>query len=326
MSGKLSRESASFQTGLASVTPLHSAFYRQYNITVGLLRIDLLHPQISGNKWFKLLPLLQRLESGERPRVLSFGGVWSNHLHALAYVGNSFGIRTLGMVRGHPAQASTAMLEDAQRWGMQLVYLSRDEYRDRDAPAFLATLAQEYLGWEVLPEGGSNADAVQGCRTIWQSVQGSDWSAPDYFVCAMGTGGTLAGVIAGKPSRTQVVGVPVLALGDAGEHRVRELLSQAQVSDPQGWCLDHAGAFGGYAKLTHELAAFLLSFECRIGVPLDPVYTLKMMAALNRRVVRGQIAPGSRVLLLHSGGLQGRRGMLSRVETGASAFVGPQLV
>lgn len=312
--------------GFASVTPLNSAFYRQRGVTVGLLRIDLLHPQISGNKWFKLLPLLQRLKSGERPRIISFGGVWSNHLHALAYVGNYFGIETLGMVRGHPAQPLTGMLADAQRWGMRLNYLSRDEYRQRDNPAFLARLAKEFPGWVVLPEGGSNADAVHGCRTIWRSVQGTDWSEPDYFLCAMGTGGTLAGAIAGRPSGTQIVGVPVLELGDAGEQMVCELLSQAQVPDPQGWCLDHTGAFGGYAKLSQELAALLVSFESRSGIQLDPVYTLKLLAALNHRIVRGQIAPGSRVLLLHSGGLQGRRGMLSRLETGASAFVGPLLV
>ncbi|MBV1789577.1 pyridoxal-phosphate dependent enzyme [Marinobacterium sp. D7] len=314
------------QTDLAGVTPLYNRFYRQYGVTVGLLRIDLLHPQISGNKWFKLLSLLQRLKSGERPRILSFGGAWSNHLHALAYVGNHFGVETLGMVRGHPDQPLTGMLADAQRWGMRLIYLGRDEYRRRGEPDFLAQLAIEYPGWDILPEGGSNADAVHGCSTIWQSVQGTDWSEPDYFLCAMGTGGTLAGVIAGRPSGTQVVGVPVLELGDAGEQMVRDLLSQAQVPDPQGWCLDHSGAFGGYAKLSHELSALLVSFEGQSGVQLDPVYTLKLLATLNRRIVRGQVAPGSRVLLLHSGGLQGRRGLASRLETGASAFVGPLLV
>ncbi|MBR9885556.1 MAG: pyridoxal-phosphate dependent enzyme [Oceanospirillales bacterium] len=308
------------------VMPIKSRFYEANDIQVAMLRLDLLHPQISGNKWFKLLRLIQRLEAGERPRVLSFGGVWSNHLHALAYVGKRYGIETLALVRGHASQAPTAMLEDARRWGMSLVYIDRDRYRDRNQPEFRQTLGNAYPGWEVLPEGGSSADAVRGCRTLWQLLEGTGWSKPDFFACAMGTGGTVAGVIAGKPEQTQVIGVPVLNLGGEAEAMVGELLRQAEVVDPKGWLLDPDGAWGGYARLPDELSATLRSFEFLSGVPLDPVYTVKLVAAVNRRIARGHIVSGSRVLLMHSGGLQGRRGMLSRIENGSTAFVGPVLV
>jgi len=312
-------------TGTAVVTPLDTPFYRCKRIEVGLLRLDLLHPLISGNKWFKLLPLMQRLQAGERPRIISFGGVWSNHLHALAYVGKKFGIETLGMVRGHASQPKTEMLLDAQGWGMRLVYLDRERYRMKESREFLLELARDYPGWELLPEGGSSADAVLGCREIWRSLADTDWSEPDFLACAVGTGGTLAGLVAGKPSGTRVLGVPVLGL-EEGERRVQDLLARARIADPGGWSLDHQGAFGGYGKLPPELAAVLVDFERGAEVALDPVYTLKLLAAVNRNIVRGGIPPGSRVLLLHSGGLQGRRGMAGRIASGASAFVGPLLV
>ncbi|WP_432695805.1 1-aminocyclopropane-1-carboxylate deaminase/D-cysteine desulfhydrase [Marinobacterium sp. YM272] len=306
------------------VTELNSPFYRQSGISVGVLRLDRIHPEISGNKWFKLLPLIRRLEAGERLHVLSFGGVWSNHLHALAFLGKSFGIRTLGLVRGHEAQADTAMLRDARSWGMVIRFLDRDTYAQRGAASMESWLASEYPGWERLPEGGSNRHAVEGCREIWRLLEGSAWHCPDYVASALGTGGTLAGIIAGKPEATRVIGVPVLKLGESAVSQVRTLLADAGCQDPGGWELDQGGSFGGYARLPASLAAFIRLFEERCRVPLDPVYTGKLFAAIHRRIVKGEIEPGASILLLHTGGLQGRRGMEARIERGASAFQGPQ--
>lgn len=320
----------SMQTGLERsglpVTELRGAFYRRAGMQVGMLRLDLTHPQISGNKWFKLLPLIRRLRAGERPRVLSFGGVWSNHLHALAWLGHQFGIETLGLVRGHPEQADTAMLQDARRWGMQIRFLDRDTYRQRDQAEFRRWLSASWSDWEQLPEGGSSAAAVAGCREIWQQIADPDWQQPDYVACAMGTGGTLAGLIAGKPARTRVIGVPALNLGEAGESMVRRLLQQAGISDPGGWALDRGLHTPGYGRLPLGLAAFVDAFEQRHAVPLDPVYTVRLLATLQRRILTGQFAPGARILLIHSGGLQGRRGLEQRLRAGASAFHGPHPV
>lgn len=305
------------------ITPLDLPLYRHHGLRVAMLRLDRIHPQISGNKWFKLRGLAERLRAGERPAVLSFGGIWSNHLHALAYLGYLFNIPTLGLVRGNAGQSETAMMEDARRWGMGFVFLGREQYLRRQDDDFLAELKECYPGWEVVPEGGSDRQAVLGCREIWQLLSGSEWASSEYAVCALGTGGTLAGLIAGKPETTRVVGVPVLQLGAAGPEQVASLLESAGVDDPGGWSLAGGGDFGGYARLPAELAAFLIRFEARARVSLDPVYTAKMVSAFHRQVQEGFYPAGSRVLLIHTGGLQGRRGMQRKVEQRAAAFNGP---
>ncbi|SEF70134.1 1-aminocyclopropane-1-carboxylate deaminase/D-cysteine desulfhydrase [Marinobacterium lutimaris] len=306
------------------VTELESPFYRRAGIRAAVLRLDQTHPQISGNKWFKLLPLIRRLEAGARPRLFSFGGVWSNHLHALAFVGKRFGVETLAFVRGHPEQTETAMLRDARSWGMKIHFLGREDYARRSDAEFLDELAKAYPGWECLPEGGSSADAVVGCSEIWSLLEEGEWSRPDLLACALGTGGTLAGLIAGKPAATTVLGVPVLKLGSEAERSVCSLLEAAGYADPGGWMLDTDGSCGGYARLPASLAHFICAFEQRYPVPLEPVYTAKLFQAVNRRIQSGSVAPGSRVLFVHTGGLQGRRGMQTRIDRALSAFQGPQ--
>ena len=315
-------------SGLDSVpvTPLESPLYQRAGVEVAMLRLDLTHPFVSGNKWFKLGSLLSRLEAGERPHLISFGGAWSNHLHALAWVGKCYGIETLGVVRGFAEQAPTAALEDMRRWGMKLKFLPPIRYADKYDPSVLAELQAEYGPFELIPEGGSSADAVVGCRQIWGLLEGTGWECPHWLLTAVGTGGTLAGLVAGRPARTRVLGVPVLKADARMPAAIRALLAAAGVADPGGWQLAYGQDGGGYARLPAELAAIMRSFEARFKVALDPVYTLKVVRALNGLVAAGKFAPGSRILLLHTGGLQGRRGMIERVERRASAFRGPLLV
>ncbi|WP_051298892.1 1-aminocyclopropane-1-carboxylate deaminase/D-cysteine desulfhydrase [Marinobacterium litorale] len=308
---------------MISVTKLNSRFLLEREVQMGMLRLDKLHPHISGNKWFKLHRLIQRLEKGERPNLISFGGAWSNHLHALAYVGHCFGVKTLGFVRGHPESPPTAMLDDVRGWGMEIRFLGREAYRQKDKPAFLAELTAEYPGWVVIPEGGSGADAVHGCRQIWADMEVGEWSEPDILACAVGTGGTLAGLVAGKPPSTEVIGVPVLNLGENAVAMVRGLLEQAGYVDPGGWHIDSQGVFGGYARLPGQLALLDQLFSARHHFDLDPVYTLKLVMSIHRGILRGSIPAGSRVLLVHSGGLQGRRGFQDRIQRAVSDFYGP---
>lgn len=308
------------------VTPLESPLFRRAGVRVAMLRLDLTHPYISGNKWFKLAPLRARLAAGERPRLLSFGGAWSNHLHALAWVGREYGIETIAVVRGFAEQPPTATLEDLQRWGMKLKFLPPIRYAEKYSADVQAELRAEYGDFELIPEGGSSADAVVGCRQIWQLLAGSEWAAPHWLVTAVGTGGTLAGLIAGRPEGSRLLGIPVLRADARMPAAIRGLLADAKVSDPGGWELALGLDAGGYARLPAELAASLQLFEARFAVPLEPVYTLKMVMAVSRLVAAGRFAPGSRILLLHTGGLQGRRGMVERIERRASAFSGPLLV
>lgn len=308
------------------LTLLESPLYRCADVRVGILRLDLVHPRISGNKWFKLNALRQRLEAGERPRILSFGGAWSNHLHALAWLGRHYGVETIGVVRGFAEQRPTAMMEDLRRWGMRLTFLPPARYAAKQAPEEIARLRAQYGPFELIPEGGSSVDAVAGCRRIWSLLEGSEWAAPDWLLTAVGTGGTLAGLIAGRPPACRLLGVPVLRADQRMADGVRALLAQAGVADPGGWQLLLGQDAGGYARLPDELAALLQRFEAVHGVPLDPVYTLKVMAALHRLLAQGRFNAGSRILLLHTGGLQGRRGMVERIARRAPAFCGPLLV
>lgn len=308
----------------ARLSLLEAPFYRQRGVSVAILRLDRLHPYISGNKWYKLLPIIRRLERGERPRILSFGGGWSNHIHALAYLGKLFGVETIGVIRGSPDQPRSATLEDATAWGMKLHFLDRERYADKSEERVIDQLVQQYGDVEILPEGGSGVNAVLGCQEIWDLLaECGEWQKPDILACAVGTGGTLAGLIAGAPPGVRLLGVPVLKADLRMSRSIKELLVCAGVNDSGNWELDYDGHWGGYARLPAELAAFATRFEQHQDVPLDPVYTLKLAATVHRRILDGTIVRGSRIILLHTGGLQGRRGMEDRLVRGASAFNGP---
>lgn len=304
-----------------TLDPVPSRFFAAYGIRLSVLRLDRTDAAISGNKWFKLLPALEQARRDGRP-VLSFGGAWSNHLHALAYAGDRLGIQTIGVVRGEPEYAANAMLSDARRWGMQLHFVTRDEYRRRHDPAYHRLLRERFGQVRIIPEGGSNAAAVRSVRDIWQ-LPALAQADCDYLVTAVGTGGTLAGLVAGRPSDVRVLGVPVLKYDQRLLQDIDTLLASAGVRDDTGWSLLPDGHHGGYARLTPEVARTLMEAESRIGLVLDPVYTLKALMALIRHVLHAGIERDSHVILLHTGGLQGRRGMMSRLTAMAPDFVGP---
>ncbi|GAA0687258.1 pyridoxal-phosphate dependent enzyme [Marinobacterium maritimum] len=267
------------------------------------------------------MPALEQAQKrGET--LLSFGGAWSNHLHALAYAGYRLGIKTIGIVRGESEYAANAMLSDAAGWGMELHFVTREEYRRRHEVQYQQSLQSCYGRVRVIPEGGSNAAAVRSVGAIWglPALIGGDF---DYLVTAVGTGGTLAGLIAGRPAGKHVIGVPVLKYDQRLVGDIESLLESVGFCDAGGWSLLPGGHQGGYARLTPELARTLLEVERRFELPLDPVYTGKAFMAMIRRVMQGGIPAGSHVILLHTGGLQGRRGMASRLAALAPDFVGP---
>jgi 1-aminocyclopropane-1-carboxylate deaminase len=281
-----------------------------------LLRLDQIDNLISGNKWFKLLPNLSSLASDDL--VASFGGPHSNHIHALAYAAEKQGLKSVGFIRGEPQ--STPTLEDAQSFGMQLIFIDRDTYREK--PTEL--LAQRYQLKDPywIPEGGSNLNAVLGCAAIWQqsSLQGNDY---DQVYVAVGSGGTLAGLIAGAPRETELIGVS--ALGGCADlpERVSELLGQVvpnQADQSVQWSVEVALS-QRYGKVTAELAATHVRAQT-LGVVLDPIYTLRVFHYLNRQFVEGRLKD-KRVLMVHTGGLQGLRAQQQRINRLAGEFVGP---
>ena len=271
---------------------------------VTLLRLDRTGGRAPGNKAYKLRGnLAQARRQGVR-RLVSFGGAWSNHLHALAAVANQHGFESVGLVRG--AERGTAMLLDAERWGMQVVKLSRDEYRLRNDDDYLRSIERRYAPCLVIPEGGSNAAGVDGCRDIAELVNVLA-AATQRIVLPVGTGTTLAGLVAGLGRPADILGISVLKGATGLESRVREMLAAQDGLPVPGWrvlCDHHCG---GFARVTPLLREFVQAFEATQGVPLEPVYTGKMLLAIHQLTASGQLDRRP-LLAVHTGGLQGRRG------------------
>ncbi|HEY7776155.1 MAG TPA: pyridoxal-phosphate dependent enzyme, partial [Kineobactrum sp.] len=260
-----------------------------------------------GNKAFKLQPHFDRVTSLGARRILSFGGAWSNHLHALAACSRQRGIASVGVIRGEqPAQLS-ATLADAQHWGMALHFVSRGEYRQRHDAAYCARLARQLQADYVIPEGGADALGVAGCSGIAELVL-QRVPAAARVVVAVGTGATLAGLVAGLPRSCHVTGIVALkGDGDLGT-RVGEAITATGAMHTAGWNLDTRFHCGGFARSNDALELLVLACERQLGLPLEPVYTGKAMLALQRLRASGEWLPQEPVVLVHTGGLQGRRG------------------
>ncbi len=292
-----------------------------FGIQLSILRLDETHPHISGNKWYKLQPALAEARRHPGRPILSFGGAFSNHIHALAYAGQESGIATIGVIRGEATSASNPTLQDAQRWGMRLVFVSRKDYARRYDPVFIDTLHQTLGDFQWVPEGGSSAAAIQSCGDIWSALSASDIPL-DYLFCAAGTGATAAGLIAARPASVKVFVVPALKISVAEvESMLQAHWAAAGFLQPDGYqvlpgCLP-------YARLSPELAALWWQLSACYGVDLDPVYTLRVFHQLSRLILQRRFKPGTHVALLHTGGMQGLRGHADRLRRMAPAFYGP---
>lgn len=296
--------------------------YRRTGVEVWLLRLDRLHALISGNKGFKLKYALADAASSGLQRIVSFGGAFSNHIHALAYAGYERGIETIGVIRGEPEYAKNPTLSDAAGWGMRLYFVDRATYRQKSQADFLRQLEDRFGTFYLIPEGGCGPLATRGCSEILDWVPASRREGFDLIGAPVGTGGTLSGLIASKPARSRVLGYPVLKGADFLYRDIRQQLALAGVADPGGWELQLDAHGGGYGRVSSQLAAFIAALDRETGIALDPVYTGKMLLRFNQQVVQGEIRAGSRVLLLHTGGLQGLRGMAKTLYDRRQAFQG----
>jgi 1-aminocyclopropane-1-carboxylate deaminase len=274
---------------------------------VSLLRLDLQHGLAPGNKMFKLKEnLLEARRRGVR-RLVSFGGPWSNHLHALAAIGREQGFETVGIVRGEAGPGDTAMLADVAAWGMHLVNMSRADYRERNDPACLRQLEHRFGPCLVIPEGGANTAGVRGCLAIAKLLREVAPSSCR-VVLPVGTGTTLAGLAAGLPADVEVVGMAALKRARDLEVRVARGLASIGADNPAPWTIRHDSHCGGFARVPGELREFILAFEKVHGVPLDPVYTGKALYAIHRLRRSGEWGANEPLVMIHTGGLQGRRG------------------
>ena len=267
-------------------------------VQLTIKRLDLIHPQISGNKFFKLKYNLLAAQQQGFSQVLTFGGAFSNHIAATAFAAQHFGFQSIGMIRGEElaSQPFNPTLQTAHDLGMQLNFFSRTEYRLRHQAEYLQQLQQQYPQAFIIPEGGSNALAIQGTQEI---LSPDDLENYDVICCAVGTGGTLAGIIESSSEQQHVLGFSALK-GDFLKHDIQ------QWTDKSNWSLTDAYCCGGYAKITPKLLQFMQQFEQQHHIPLEQVYTAKMMMGLLDLIQYHHFPAHTRILAIHTGGLQGK--------------------
>ena len=285
-------------------------------VRLSLLRLDLMHERLSGNKLFKLYYHLKAYRAlGQAIPIASFGGAYSNHLHALAVMGDMLGFPTIGIVRGDGFDCANATLNDLQRLGMQVHFVDRMRYRGRNSDE-LSTSLEHTLGkvfW--VPEGGGGKLGIKGCIAIGRRLRALQ---ADTIAVATGTGSTLAGIVAGLSFGTETPMARVSpVLGFSPLKKSSQWMSESVAESlplvgcaarPSSWQVTDEFHFGGFGTFPVELNEYLHEFEYRTRVLLDPVYTAKMMYGIERLALRGFWPKGSHIVAVHTGGLQGRRG------------------
>jgi 1-aminocyclopropane-1-carboxylate deaminase/D-cysteine desulfhydrase-like pyridoxal-dependent ACC family enzyme len=277
---------------------LKNQIIEQSGVRVLVKREDLNHPLISGNKWWKLKYNLEEALRLQKKMVLTFGGAYSNHIYASAAAAEELGLKSVGIIRGEETLPLNPTLSFAKACGMELLYVSREAYRRKSETEFVTQLHHQFGDFYLIPEGGTNHLAIKGCAEFGKRlIEEIDF---DYVCMPVGTGGTIAGIVEGLNGQKQVIGFSSLK---DGEFLNGEISKYTQF---RNWQLNQDYHFGGYAKTTKALLDFARDFERDFEIPLDPVYTSKMMFGVFDLMRQGYFKKGSVVLVLHTGGLQGK--------------------
>jgi 1-aminocyclopropane-1-carboxylate deaminase len=284
------------------LTPLVHPLFTQKKIECWLKRDDLIHPIISGNKWRKLKYILNDILSQSYHTVISMGGAYSNHLHALAFVGKKLNLKTKGFIRGERPDSLNPTLKDIIDWGMELTFVSRSEYRQLRELKQCDALPNLQHGEYWLPEGGSTAFALQGVGELFSEMT-MDF---DCLCVPCGTGTTLAGLAAYTSPSVHIMGFSALKGADFLVDDVNLLLSNRGVNY-SSWSIQLDYHFGGFAKMSNELLLFMQDFKKQQHIELDPVYTGKMLFGLFDLIRQDYFKQGQRIVAIHTGGLQGNR-------------------
>ena len=266
---------------------------------VSVLRLDKIHPVVSGNKLFKLHYFLLDALQAQHKTILTFGGAYSNHLAATAYACSRAGLTCIGMVRGEEPARFSHTLRQCRDEGMRLRFLSREEYDRKEEPVFLEALRREYGDCTIVPEGGYHPLGAKGAAGIHQCIH----DEYTHICTAMGTATTAAGLVLGASASQKILVVPVLKGMHDFKERIRYLTGNARLSAGLEWIDGYH--FGGYAKKNDELLRFMNQAWEEYQLPLDFVYTAKLFYAVTGLVQQDYFPVGSRILCLHTGGLQG---------------------
>jgi 1-aminocyclopropane-1-carboxylate deaminase/D-cysteine desulfhydrase-like pyridoxal-dependent ACC family enzyme len=268
-------------------------------------REDFIHPQVSGNKWRKLVYNLERASLEGSETLVTFGGAFSNHIYATAAAARETGMKSVGIIRGESSAASNETLSFAYEMGMRFIFVDRVSYRDK--PAIIEKWKNTWHKAYILPEGGTNSLAIQGCREIVDS----ELLSMNIITVPVGTGGTMAGILAAMPVSSLVMGFSALK-GDFLKEDVAQLLASNQIENQASWEIITDAHEGGYGKISEELIAFIRQFKKEQDILLDPIYTGKMMLGIKRKMESGYFPTGSRICAIHTGGIQGWGGVGQR--------------
>lgn len=283
---------------------------KEKEVALYLKREDKIHPFVSGNKFRKLKYNIQEAKNQKKETLLTFGGAFSNHIVATAVAGNLNGFKTIGIIRGdelahnlEETLQNNATLKEAHKNGMTFEFVSRTVYRNKTEQSFINRLKEKFGDFYFIPEGGTNNLAIKGCEEI---LTNDDLNF-DYICCAIGTGGTISGLINASTLRQEVIGFPALK-GDFLQTEINNFVKK------ENWVLQTDYHFGGYAKYNEELIAFINNFKKETGVLLDPIYTGKMIFGILDLIEKNQFKKGSEILAIHTGGIQGIEGFNQKLK------------
>ncbi len=277
----------------------------KFQVQLSIKREDKIHSSISGNKWRKLYYNLIEAKKKNFKGILTFGGAFSNHIYAAAAAAKELDLKSIGIIRGEEADENNPTLQFAKSQGMELCKVSRTEYKRKDEKEYLKELSARFPAFYIIPEGGSNQLAVTGASEM---VSNDLVDLYDYWAVAIGTGGTAAGIINGLKGKSHVLGFSSLKGGAFLEKDIQSFLTGTY----RNWEIRTDYHFGGYAKHQPELIACINNFKAATGIQLDPIYTGKMVYGVLDLIKKGNIPSGAKVLMVHTGGLQGLEGFRAR--------------
>lgn len=287
---------------IINIEPLNNVLFDKHNISVSMLRLDTIHPVVSGNKIFKLYYFLEEAKKSIHKQIITFGGAYSNHLAATAYACKAAGLKCIGFVRGEKPKNLSHTLQFCLQNGMQLEFISRSSYKKINEEEFLKSLTKKYGNHTLIPEGGFSQKGANGAELICNYFNQKNFS---HVCCAVGTATTLAGLITGCKNETEIIGFSVLKNLNDINARLKEL----KVDAAKKYSFNGDYHFGGYAKKTNELITFINTFYNDNKIPLDFVYTGKMMFGVYDLINKNYFPSGSNILCLHTGGLQGNESL-----------------
>jgi 1-aminocyclopropane-1-carboxylate deaminase len=282
-------------------TPIQEIYHpilKDAGVQLLIKREDLNHPFVTGNKWWKLKYNLKEAERLQTKTILTFGGAYSNHIYTTAAAAYELNLKSIGIIRGEETLPLNPTLAFASKMNMQLHYVDRETYRTKNSLEFIEHLQNKFGDFYMIPEGGSNLLAVKGVAEFSKLLH-VDF---DYLCCAVGTVGTLAGLISGLDTQKQIVGFSSLKGGDFLMQEVEHYVD----TDKSNWRIEMNYHFGGYGKQTQILIDFIRNFESQHHIPLEQVYTGKMMFGVFDLIQKNYFKRGSTILAIHTGGLQGR--------------------